>query len=424
MFEIKLKKNNLRSFLFVIIYKIVLDFSYYFLISKIWSSQGYLLKLNTLKLIESYFLLFIIFVLMPKSSKKLSNILTWLLILFSYVPVLTVYAMSDQSRFFTYYTTIFWIMIFLLTKVPTLFFPSLNEKQAKIIYYSFFVCLAATVIFLLYKYLGFFLNFDLSKVYNTRSYYISAKVPFGGYLLNWMALILNPMFFAIFLKNRKFIYATLIVFIQLFLFSVTGHKIYLFLLPYLFVLMLIITSKYPLTFTSSVLAIIIILGMFSYFLFGDLWTSALFTNRTLLTPALLSYYHYDFFSNNGLIYLSAHHFFNVFISYPYHLDPSHLIGEVYFNNPNVNANNGIVSDAYMNFGVIGLIIWPILFTIFLKLIDSFSEEKDIRISFAAMGASVIVFTNGAFLTSMLTNGLFIGLILLYLLPKNITENYD
>lgn len=149
-----IKKSTTWVFFAIAFYKIVLDFCYYFVISKSWGYQGFLLKLNTFKLVESYFLCFIIFVLMPKSSRKLSSILIWLLILFSYVPVLTLYAMGDKSRFFAFYATFFWIIIFLLTKMPTLSFIPLNEKQAKAICYSFYVCLAFTAFFMWCKYSG------------------------------------------------------------------------------------------------------------------------------------------------------------------------------------------------------------------------------------------------------------------------------
>jgi hypothetical protein len=94
-----------------------------------------------------------------------------------------------------------------------------------------------------------------------------------------------------------------------------------------------------------------------------------------------------------------------------------LIAETYFNRPECNANNGIYADAYMNFGFIGLFFWGILLTIILKLIDSLSRYKDLRITVATIAMPVIFLTNSALLTCLSTHGLLLALILLYLLPK-------
>lgn len=91
--------------------------------------------------------------------------------------------------------------------------------------------------------------------------------------------------------------------------------------------------------------------------------------------------------------------------------------EAYFNKPEMNANNGIVADAYMNFGFAGLILWAILLAVILKLVDTFSKGKNIKVAIASIAMPVIAFTNSALLTTVLTHGVFLALILLYLLPK-------
>ena len=83
----------------------------------------------------------------------------------------------------------------------------------------------------------------------------------------------------------------------------------------------------------------------------------------------------------------------------------------------MGANNGIYADAFMNFGFIGLIFWAILLIIILKLIDSITKNKDIRMTVSAIALPVIFLTNSAFLTCLLTHGLLVSLIVLYLLPK-------
>ncbi len=399
----------------MILYKIVLDLSYFFIISKVWVYAKLELNFNSTKYIESYFLLFIIFVLMPKSLKKLSNIMVWLLILMSYIPMLTIFAFKDESRIFMYAVTAFWITVFLLlsiSRTPSL--PSL--KKSKNILVLLFFLLSTIVFLMIYNYLGLSFNFDFTKVYDIRIGFIEKKIPMAGYLFNWVAKVVNPIFFALYITKRKWHLVMLIVLLQLLLFSVTGHKIYLLALPFVLILIWIMTRKNPLTYMAVFLIAIILLGMLSYWLVDDVWIISLFTRRALLVPAQLAFYYYDFFSANEPAFLS-HSIFRLFLNYPYHHNPPHLIGEIYFNKPQMGANNGIVGDAYMNFRFIGLVFWSILLVIILKLVDSCSKGKDIKIGIAVIAIPAVTLINSALLTTLLTHGFLLGLILLYLLPK-------
>ena len=408
-------KITLWNFLSAVVYRIVLDLSFYFVISKVWNYAKFEFHLSIIKLIESYFLLFMVFALMPKSSKKLSTIVVWLLILLSYVPMLTLFALMDESRAFIYAATGFWVAVFILLHTPQVSFATL--KQAKIIRLSIFFSLSVVVFLMIYKYLGLSFNLDLTKVYDIRSHYVTLKIPFAGYLFGWLAYIVNPIFFALFVIKRKWIFAVLVFALQLLLFSVTGHKTFLFALPFVLVLMWVVARKNPFAWMAIGLVGVILLGMGTYWLIDDIWISSLFTRRVLLLPARLSFFYYDFFSNNGFTFLSQHRIFRSFLDYPYHLRPPNLIAEAYFNKPEMNANNGIVADAYMNFGFAGLILWAILLAVILKLVDTFSKGKNIKVAIASIAMPVIAFTNSALLTTVLTHGVFLALILLYLLPK-------
>jgi len=412
-----MKKSTIWNFVVIVLYKIVLDLSYLLVISKLWAYTRFYLNLNVLKLVESYLLLFVVFILMPKSSRKLSHIFIWLLVLLSYVPLLTLFAFMDEPRTFVYAVTGFWVLVFLLLKTPLLHIPSIKKSQSQIIYYIIFIFLSIAALFLMYKYFGFSFNFNLTKIYEIRSQYKEIGISMAFYLFTWLAYVINPISFAFYINKKRWLFAGLIVVFQIFLFSNTGEKTFLFALPFTLILMWIVSRKNPLAWIATGLSAIILLGILSYYLIGDIWISSLFTRRSLLVPAQLSFFYYDFFSKNGLTFLSQHHIFRNFINYPYHLAPPYLIGEVYFNRPEMSANNGIYGDAYMNFGFIGFVLWAFLLAIILKLIDSFSKNKKITATIAAIAMPSIFLINSAFLTSLATHGLLLSLIVLYLLPK-------
>ena len=412
-----IKKSVIWIFLSLFLYKVVLDLSYYFIISDVWNYTKFDLNFNVLKFIESYLLLFVIFILAPKYSKKLSNIMIWLLILMSYVPILTLYGLMDQPRIYMYAITGFWLIVFLLMKIKLPKISLRPLKQAKIIRYFLFFSLTSFVFVMIYKYLGFSLNFDLTKVYDIRAGYMGLKIPSSGYLFIWLAYIINPIFFALFITKRKWFWVILIIISQLFLFSVTGMKTFLFALPFVLALMWIVSRRNPIKYMAIGLIGIILLGMLSYYLVDDLWITSLFARRTLLVPAQLSFFYYDFFSNNAYTFLSQHHIFRNFLEYPYHLNPPHLIAEVYFNKPKMNAVNGIYGDAFMNFGFLGLFLWAFFLSLILRLFDFFQKEKKMTITIGAVAMPVMAFTNSALLTCLLTHGLLLSLMVLYLLPK-------
>lgn len=418
MIKFTIKKNTLKLLIVIILYQIILNLSYYFVVSQVWDYYGFLLKLNWMKLIESYALLFLIVVMMPKSTKKVSSVLLWLLLILSYIPMLTVYAMKDESRIYMYAVTGFWLLTLFLSRAAlNIIIPSIKKSQAKIIQYSIFIFLSTLAVVLIKIYSGISLNFDLNKVYEIRSGYVSLGIPFSGYLFNWVAIIANPFFMVFFLSKRKWAYAATVFVVQLILFSATGNRIYLFCIPFVLLFVYSLKFKNPAVFVSVIFSIMVFLGIISYVLFGDIWISSLFANRTLFDPAVVSFDYYDYFSKNGFIYLSSTSIFNLFVNYPFDLDPPHLIGEVYYGNPSANVNSGIVADAYMNFGLFGFVLWSILLSSLLKLVDSLSKNKDTRLCVAVLGMMPILFTNTSFFTSFATNGLAIGLILLYLIPQ-------
>jgi hypothetical protein len=276
-------------------------------------------------------------------------------------------------------------------------------------------------VILLYSHAGFSFNFDLSKVYEIRSDYVAANIMFSGYMIGWTAKVVLPLMIliALFYKKGKRSYLLLFIALlfQIYIFSISGHKSHLFRIPAIIGLALFVNRKNFLSKLGLVFSALVILGIFSYLLLGDLWLPSLFTRRTFFCPAQLSFYYYDFFSQHRPIYLSTSHIFRSFLDYPYHLPPPHLIGEVYYNKPVMHANNGIVSNGFMNFGYPGLFLWAILLATLLKFADAVVEHKNIKIGWPILLMAFYMLVDGAPLTTLLTHGLFLAILLCYFIPK-------
>jgi hypothetical protein len=265
------------------------------------------------------------------------------------------------------------------------------------------------------------ITFDFSNVYEIRSQYSEAGIPLVGYFFPWMAKIIIPFLLALFITKRKWLYLLPLLLIQIFLFSVTGLKNYFFIPFFCLGLVWLIRRKNPLFWMSLGLTFIIMIGIFFYLVANNVLFMSWFTRRVMFVPSLISFEYYEFFSENQPVYLSHHWPFRVFLSYPYRLGPADLIGKIYHRGG--HANNGMMSDGYLNFGFIGMGIWAILYVVIFKTIDFLTYKKDQRIGICAVGALTLSLINSFLFISFLTNGLILVLFLLYLLPYNKDDNF-
>ncbi len=415
-------KIKILPFFFFILYKLILDLSYYLIIPSLNYYAIYEMNLDIVKLIESYILATIVFALMPKLLKKISNMMIWLLILLSYVPMLTIFAFQDQSRIFMYAVGAFWLLVFFLySYMPTLRLQKIKRSQAKIIYLTSFVSLLALSLYTIYRYLDFSIIFDLSKkIYDARFQFIGTKIFLHGYFFHWIAAVFNPILFAISIVRKKWIYAGLIIFLQLLIASTVGLRSYFFYIPLALGLIWLVTRKHKLMLLEICLILIVLTGVMSYYLIDD-FIYSFSTARFLLVPAQLSFFYYDFFSTHQLIPLAYtfKFYLNIpyFLDYPYNLAPAHLIGANYYNQPGMAAVGGMIPDSYMNFGFLGFILLAGILVIILKLFDSCSKRIDIRIAAAAIVVPVLSLSSTYLIRTLITSGLLLSLLLLYLLPK-------
>ncbi len=428
--KFKVNKLNLNALLWLFVYKLILDLSYVFVVSKFWNYTGFSLSVDPIKFIESYLLLIPVTFFIPVDSERVSTSILWLFVVISYVPTLTLYPFIGMTRTFVYCVSIFWNSVgFLVKNTRQIYVKRLNKKSSLLMLYiilSVLILLSFVLLCKLCKYAGFHLNFSLSNVYQIRTEYKKANLFLGWYVINWVGYIIDPLLFTIGIIKKKTAYILLATLLQILLFSYTGMKSFLFAIPFVILFIMILSRKQTVIYLLMLFVFITAGSMIIYYVFGNLTAISLFIRRTLLVPAQLSYFYYKFFSVHPHTFLSQHHIFGDLFKYPYTLKPPFLIGEVYFNNPKMSANNGIIADAYMNFGYFGFIIWSVILFITLKIIDAFSYHKDIKIALATLLMPTIALINSAFFTTLFTHGLLIAILVLYLLPVEdyMNNSYD
>jgi hypothetical protein len=82
----------------------------------------------------------------------------------------------------------------------------------------------------------------------------------------------------------------------------------------------------------------------------------------------LDSFYFDFFEDNPLYWSGS--IGRNFIEYRYDKPIPYVIGDVYFNDPEMASNNGIVSDGFSNAGILGVIINGLFLGFYISVIKS------------------------------------------------------
>lgn len=137
----------------------------------------------------------------------------------------------------------------------------------------------------------------------------------------------------------------------------------------------------------------------------------IFIRRVLFIPSLLDTYYYDYITQHGPMFWSRSGTPIQFI-----------IGDVYYNSPDANCNNGLFSDAYMNLGSLGCFIYPIIYAFFFRFCGSAFRGADKGL--IIFSAIIMSFTiDGSELTTgLFTHGLFLYSVMMYLISVRSFHN--
>ena len=143
--------------------------------------------------------------------------------------------------------------------------------------------------------------------------------------------------------------------------------------------------------------------------------SGTFVNRFLFIPALLTQWYFDFFEGKPF-YFAESHLFNQVVNSPYYIPVGFLISKVYLHTTDAYANNGIVSDGFMNLGYIGVLLFSLIFSVVFGIFNSLNLNKGY---FGLFFSIIYMILSVQFLSCFITGGILIFFILaVFLLRDN------
>lgn len=427
MSAIRINTNSIIGFLIrnkwislVLLFRLLLDICFFVYLDVFHDYAGFEIHLSLSKYVVSILFTVFLLILVPKETSTVSEAVIQFFYLAVYVPFASYFSLTDSSYEWFCIFTGFWLVVCLLNKIDYQWreIRPPREYDPKLFVYTI-AFLSLLVFGLIFTFSDVKFNFSLLDVYELREENPTGAVPLAGYLINWTGKIFLPflLIYSIVKSKHYFnVYSMVVMAAIILLFSVTGHKSYLMMIPAIIgTIWLFRTGKFFLNLLIVFCSLTFVGLLLLYFTDNQLFLS-LFVRRTLYVPAQLSFYYFDFFQGNP-IYLSNSIFSSIF-DYPYEVQPPRVIADVYYNRPEISANNGIISDGFANFGILGVAIWAFLFSFILKVMDWLSKDKNPLIFWTLILLGLRVFIGGSLLTGVLTHGIIIMVLITFLYPPN------
>ena len=395
-------------FLGIIFYKFLCDYSYDNIVSRNWGYQNFDNNPNFESMFISWLMVLFLSPLIIKTNfeEKLSSGIIKVLILVSLIPTCTIIGFhSSYETKFIVLVFLYWVV--LLTSnlyMPKIIFSNSNYLEKLNFDKIFIVILCLAIIFAAWRYTGFRFQFDIYNVYDIRVEARGYSIPLiWGYLLTFSDNIL-PIAFVYSLYKKQRIITFCIGFVIFLSFGIAGSKqviflLFLSLLGFYFIKNLKFTNKFIWLFIG-----LLSLGILEFIYFETFIISIFSTYRVLFIPAKLHYTYYDFFSNNELDYFRQS-FFIFFTESPYKENIGFLMAYEDVQFWGGRANNGLFSDAYYNFGDIGVFIFPIIVVVILKILDGSVSGLNERFLFIIIISVSFILNSLPFSTALITAGI-------------------
>jgi len=341
------------------------------------------------------------------------------------IPLLSIYSLQDKSREFLYMVLISIFIIGVVSRLSRIKIPIPKLKYGDKI--AIAICIFTGIFLFGWIIMNDgldYLNFNINKVYNYRR--IIAEKIFSGklsYIMPWFGKVMNPLLIAYFLwkKNNKMVIITNIV--QVLYYGFTAHRSMLFYPILILFVYLFRKSKYLGELIPFCLVGVVVLSSIYYIISNNLILASLFVRRTLFLTALNHFRYYDTFKEIGFLYFSYKSWFPKIIEYPFDYPVPQVISQIYYGHTNTWVNTGFLANGYINLGFWGMIVYSIIVGIIFKYIDHLADECLPKwVCLAIMIVPMFNLINSDLLTSLLTHGILLAMIMLWLISSTYSNN--
>jgi hypothetical protein len=356
---------------------------------------------------------------LPISARRPSTIMLWSLYLTGYVPtsVVPLFLKGDLSTVLPLNIALVSAMA-ILTLILRLPAPRIPSPHLSLTAFTrLLVVLGLLCMLYIAVTFGIRPPPSLADVYTTRAEFAAtqAGAAAGGYIVPWAANAINPLLMALGIARRRPQLVVLGLLGQLLIFADTGYK------SVFFSIVLVPLVYFALSRASRSFGLVAILGTPAVLVFAVVASSLpalslglTLARRVFAVPGHLGWYYYEYFSGHPQYHLSQS-FLSWLSDNPYNMDPPLVIGSVYFRS-GVDANANMWADGFANFGFAGIIAFTIVCGLVLLVVDGLGHGRDVRVTGPLLAIAGLALGSTGLFTTLLTQGLGLGCVLLALMP--------
>lgn len=415
------KKRYRGSGCICIIYKLMLDLVFVFIIADRYRYYGYQIEGGGAKTVIAWVG---VLVILPFFSRYLRQnnlreyVMVFLLLMY-YIPGLSFYQFVHVDNKMYLLWNLFWIELIMLTSLKRVInCNDIPYIAGRIIGIGFVVFLCALVVYISWKYTNLRMTITFTNEYALRAEEREIVLPSLIRYLYSMAPVVISIGIGIAALRRNWFLLILGIGIQVLNFSIGGHKTIL-LLTIISVAIGLEWEKLYAKFGNTFLTYIFILELVCenivYILTGKYTLTDNISRRVYFEPQILNLFYYDFFSSHHFDFYAQGPARILGISSTYDTPIANIISKIYYGTDG-NANNGLFSEAYSNMGGLGCIYLPlfIVVVIFCLEICLRGKNKSVVLLFAFLCA--YMWGSGNITTSLITNGLLLGALIIYVSP--------
>ena len=424
----KLLLSRTSIVLICALYIAIFVLAYEKVVVPVWGYEGFRLRAGADRAAAAWFLSLLPSFWMPIRLTRPSQVVYWVLYLLILIPacLVPIYALEDQSSG-PILLAVCLVASFGFTGV-TYCFPLLPVPRIQLKNHEFWmlVALLSTISYaLLVSSFGLHLNYvSLQDIYAVRAEYqdtLNHASPLVAYAITWQMYVINPLVMAKGLTSGRRFWILVALAGQYLIYSITGFRSVFFSALFLIYLLWAMRKEKPFgtRFASSWCGIFAVAGALQFFGYA-LNPEALVGVRMTALPGLLTGYYYEFFSSHPQAHL-GHSILKSFVAYPYAVEPPYIIAYTYFHSAIMESNANLWADAYANFGYPGIVGSTLLLAAVLWLYDSLAVGRDGRVVALAIALPAFALANTGLLTTLLTHGFGLAMLLVYLMPSTEAE---
>lgn len=393
----------------VLIYRFLLDTIYKYEITPFFAYANLEDNSTHNSFITSWCLLLIFLPIVLWSVDETNNRFGSMVCLFFFmirvVPFTSTMLYNPQDTKYLIINVLYWYLLFsLICKMHPIrlstFYDRSNEKIVTLIT----IISVVTVLIVSGVYAHFRIHLSLEDVYELRDEARGYHLPILLAYLHPATTNVIPILVVYYISHRKKYIVYLLFFIGILNFSIAGHKSTLFKILFCIGLYYIknLNLRKILPYGFFFLTVIVFA---EFLIFKDNFLSTLIVRRVMFVPNILDTLYYEYINMHGPVFFETKGL-------------AFSIGEEYYGDDQMRANNGMFTDAYINMGTIGCFIFPLIIALFEKTFEYITEEKENCI--VVFSALIFVTTLGSslFTTSLLTHGLFFIWLTLIFIPRN------